>query len=490
MSKRMSKKQIKYILNNGDTGLTEKTLETLRKESPESYNSHRTVAIAGIKSKKEAKQAAKVDDAHRSFEAATEIAVENLPHFAKQFTPDVHQKWIDANYIDDVPEYLMGNKTLLQETGKILAILADRETYVIAEYDTTGVHTGDYDEFVEGSSKYYARIAKAQSEIINSDNPIIKLNAREVLRTFDVAPMVGSVAFLSKFKVTEEWLIEGIIPANSKGQFYGMTDSYKTFQVLHMLFCIANGLPWYGKEVKQGKIVYLAGEGQKGLNKRIEALEAHYKIKNNWTNFIIKNTVQIADEESMKNLSVELEVYGSIEMLTFDTLANASVGLSENSSDAWSLVMERFNTYLAPKVSVISWVHHSADDKSEARGSKAKKAAIDWEFKIKGTAHKKEKTSTLVCRKMKDAERADTMVFEMKPVLNSLVPIVTIVLSKTEKRASELVKNKTNLTKDEFKLIIDGFCEDDLKSTNSLRESRRIRKALQDKGKVALKTVK
>jgi RecA-family ATPase len=60
---------------------------------------------------------------------------------------------------------------------------------------------------------------------------------------------------------------------------HGASGSGKTFVVLDWLLHIATGQPeWKGHKVKQGGVVYLAGEGHNGLKGRMAAWLQHYQV--------------------------------------------------------------------------------------------------------------------------------------------------------------------------------------------------------------------
>lgn len=65
-----------------------------------------------------------------------------------------------------------------------------------------------------------------------------------------------------------EWLIDGIITANGLSMLWGRSGSLKSFAALDMALCVATGMDWHGKPVKQGRVVYMAAEGARGLGSR------------------------------------------------------------------------------------------------------------------------------------------------------------------------------------------------------------------------------
>jgi putative DNA primase/helicase len=64
------------------------------------------------------------------------------------------------------------------------------------------------------------------------------------------------------------FLIDGTITVNGLSMLWGRSGSLKSFAALDQGLCVATGLPWHGRTVKQGRVVYLAAEGASGLASR------------------------------------------------------------------------------------------------------------------------------------------------------------------------------------------------------------------------------
>lgn len=75
------------------------------------------------------------------------------------------------------------------------------------------------------------------------------------------------------------WLIDEIIPNNTVGMVYGPSSSGKSHVVLSMAAMIANGLPWFDKDTKQGNVLVMAGEGLNGLSRRLQAIEKEHDLE-------------------------------------------------------------------------------------------------------------------------------------------------------------------------------------------------------------------
>lgn len=78
------------------------------------------------------------------------------------------------------------------------------------------------------------------------------------------------------FCQSQDWLVEGVVPAQGLGVFYGGPGTGKSALVIDMVRCISAGLPWFGREVSRQQVWYIALECGAGLRMRVVAAEKRY----------------------------------------------------------------------------------------------------------------------------------------------------------------------------------------------------------------------
>jgi hypothetical protein len=105
------------------------------------------------------------------------------------------------------------------------------------------------------------------SRTLSASAKVLLANARNLPSAAD---------FLSSGKSTfGRWCIPGLLPQQCTAVIYGPTGSGKTFLALHLSLCKATGLPWFGKPMAGGTVVYLVTEDRPGVEARAVAAARH-----------------------------------------------------------------------------------------------------------------------------------------------------------------------------------------------------------------------
>jgi hypothetical protein len=213
------------------------------------------------------------------------------------------------------------------------------------------------------------------------------------------------------------WLVKRWIQSQALVMVHGPSGGGKTFVVLDWCLRMASGTEdWAGHKVRQGNVVYLAGEGHHGLRGRVAAWKHHHKAG--------KLAMWLSKDGCDLNTPTGyLKVVEQVRMLkdrpsviVVDTLHRFLSG-DENSAqdaktmlDACNALMQEFNC------SVILVHHTGVSDEAQhrARGSSAWRGALDIEISI--VPGKDNVPMQIVQRKSKDAELAETIHVELQQV--------------------------------------------------------------------------
>lgn len=213
------------------------------------------------------------------------------------------------------------------------------------------------------------------------------------------------------------WLVKRWIQSQALVMVHGPSGGGKTFVVLDWCLRMASGIEdWAGHKVRQGNVVYLAGEGHHGLRGRVAAWKHHHQAG--------KLAMWLSKDGCDLNTPTGyLKVVEQVRMLkdrpsviVVDTLHRFLQG-DENSAqdaktmlDACNALMQEFNC------SVILVHHTGVSDEAQhrARGSSAWRGALDIEISI--VPGKDNVPMQIVQRKSKDAELAETIHVELQQV--------------------------------------------------------------------------
>ncbi|MEM5373529.1 AAA family ATPase, partial [Paraburkholderia azotifigens] len=106
-----------------------------------------------------------------------------------------------------------------------------------------------------------------------------------------------------------EWMVDSVVPEGNV-VIFGPPGSCKSFIALDMALCVASGIDWHGHPVKQGKVVYVASEGARGMHQRVDVwLQQHDLTKWDVPDLLfIPFGVNLLDESAATKLADTLDV--------------------------------------------------------------------------------------------------------------------------------------------------------------------------------------
>jgi hypothetical protein len=226
-----------------------------------------------------------------------------------------------------------------------------------------------------------------------------------------------------------EWLVAGLIPEGALVVPFGPPKSGKTFLVLSFCLHVAAGLPWFGMAVKQGAVVYIAGEGTGGLTFRLRAMRGRYGISVDAPFWIRERAVNFRLEAEVTELATMIRAtVGNelIAMVVIDTLARAMPGADENSAQEVGVVIAGCDRLRDVLGCAVVAVHHSGKDAARgARGTSALRGAWDTALEITGSG----KRVMMTVADQKEAEAGQVLRFRLEEVSvgigrSSLVPVL------------------------------------------------------------------
>lgn len=219
------------------------------------------------------------------------------------------------------------------------------------------------------------------------------------------------------------WLIHGILPEEGLAIIYGDPGAGKSFIALDMALRVVMGFDWHGEAVKLCGVLYIAGEGSRGIGKRVKGWRRQHGMEGADAPFLLLPiAVQMLDRTNraklLRTISAAIQRAGfAIGLIIVDTVSRALAGADENAQDAMSAFVaacDEVRAHIGAGVLVLG-VHHSGKNKEAGmRGSTVLIGACETSIRI--TKDEETKRATLKTEKQKDDEEAAPIYMEMRKV--------------------------------------------------------------------------
>jgi len=229
-----------------------------------------------------------------------------------------------------------------------------------------------YDAFVRGDFKE----SKDLEDYINScvekkpKGMVTFTRADEVLRQVD----------------NPDWLIKDVVEKESLMCIFGKPKSGKSFIAIAMAAAIAKGESFYGNESFSKPVMYVCGEGQRGVKRRLAAWQQGMFDLTGVPLYLSDRAVRVNDPDDFKMLELEIEAMtqqvGEIGMIVIDTFQRNFVG-NENSAEDVGNFINKLDGLISHYKCCVCLVHHTGHGNSDrGRGSSVMGASLDYEFKV------------------------------------------------------------------------------------------------------------
>lgn len=279
-----------------------------------------------------------------------------------------------------------------------------------------------------------------------------------------------------------QWLIDGLIPAESFGVVFGEPGCGKSFAMVDMACSVSSGEQWQGLDTgDEGLVIYISAEGGNGMRFRKRAWEQKHKRAPLMR--VLPMTTIMDDPKDVGQLAQVLQEYKRrvkqpIKMLVVDTLNRSMMGNENDNSDMADFVRGCEKIQHEHKCGVVV-VHHSGKDAERgARGASSLKAATDYEIMV----GKKEDIITVTHTRAKDVEPIPPVICRAEVVvingyldykgreITSLVPLAANFGD--EMRAASLMSERETILLDIIKREAVAAGADDMScDKSSVKES-------------------
>jgi putative DNA primase/helicase len=341
----------------------------------------------------------------------------NLPKVAKE----LKKEHPDADFIicADNDKWTSGNpgRTKAKEAAKVCSGIVAYPKFKQPEIDKHGKPTdwNDYHQLYGLSA-----VLKALQPKINK----VKRNHS----------LFSDITELTKNISAPDYLVDEFIELDTIGAIIGASSVGKSFVGISIAASVATGTMFAEKAVQQGAVLYLAGEGVKGISRRFSGWMQHTGIQIPKGSIHVSNKTIYMDAEGASTLLAATEdMDQDIKLVVIDTLARHMTG-EENSNKEMSAFIALVDTIREEHGCAVLIIHHtghSSDKSNRARGASAFYASLDFEFLMKGN---KKGTGTIEGTKNKEDTRYPKRGFSLVPIeLDGITntkggPVTTVVV--------------------------------------------------------------
>lgn len=215
------------------------------------------------------------------------------------------------------------------------------------------------------------------------------------------APYWAPPPYVSKFRAVRwteldlpgpehEWLVKGVITRGERTMMVGASQSGKSFLAIDLAMAIVRGVPWFGAKVRRGGVVYQAGEGGRGIKKRLRAYRIEHGLESQveLPFVLLPAPVDLyAGDDATTALIAEAKHWSStfdcpLELVVIDTLSTATPGADENSSKDVGPVLARCERIARECTCAVMLVHHMNSGGQKPRGHTSILANLDSVLKV------------------------------------------------------------------------------------------------------------
>lgn len=183
-----------------------------------------------------------------------------------------------------------------------------------------------------------------------------------------------------------KWLVKNLLVEGSLAILFGRWGTGKSTVAIELSVAVARALPWHGRKVRGGKVVYISCESPHGVRARVSA---ELKNKGITLDDLHGNFLEITDRphlgkpEDVQALIAELQAVGPIALVVVDTLARAMAGTEENSAKDAGILVGNCQTISEKTGACVMLIHHTGKDESRGmRGSSNLPASADTEIEL------------------------------------------------------------------------------------------------------------
>lgn len=266
----------------------------------------------------------------------------------------------------------------------------------------------DWKEQAGGTADQFAIMAK-RAPLWKPERPKSRYNAMEWSRLEEPGPEL-------------EFLIDGWLTEGERSVIGGPSKSGKSFLAIHAAMCVARGQDFFNWPAKRGGVVYQAGEGARGVRRRLRAYRKHFEVPDDEDVpfvFLGSKVDLYSRDGDTQGLIDEIKAWALVmsyplRLVVIDTLATATAGADENSGKDMGVVLANIARIADETGAHVMLVHHMNADGKKLRGHTSVYANVDQVVTV--ACDDETKVRTAVLSKQKDDEDGLKITFALASV--------------------------------------------------------------------------
>ena len=177
------------------------------------------------------------------------------------------------------------------------------------------------------------------------------------------------------------YILDGLLAPGELSVFWGKPKCGKSFLMLRLAYGLAQGVGFWSREAVQVPVLYVAAEGQSGINGRIRALRSTMGPAPSF--HLIAQAVDLFDPKADLSALIEAASALKVGLVVLDTLARVMTGGDESATRDMNVFVANCDAIREQSGAHVAVVHHGGWDASHARGSTALVGAADIVIKVR-----------------------------------------------------------------------------------------------------------
>lgn len=253
-----------------------------------------------------------------------------------------------------------------------------------------------------------------------------------------------------------DWLIDSAVPAQGAGMLFGETDVGKTFVALNMAIPVCAALPWQGRAVAHGTVLFIEAEGGRSFALRKHAAKLEVGVTPTLEPFPFVTIYEplgfgpdtdaelVLTRAAAIREAVANRALPPIRFVVVDTLAQNIHGDADSNADmtAFLRMFRAFLKALSGESVFGLLIHHPGhSNKERGRGAYALPADLDLILHLECEGEEPDML-TLSCDRMRDGERFESILLglEKRTVVldDGRTTSTLVVVPRTETRTADV----------------------------------------------------